>query len=403
MPNDPPPPPAGHAESAGSSTASPVPLAAATAGATPTQGRNAPARGQLVPLSTKREESSIPKGGAGGTWLYPSPQMFFNALLRKDKAQDVHERDMNVVVAIHNNMNERTWRKVLEWERVGGHCATCPTPRLVRFQGRPHDLTPKARLKSWLGYGLPFDRHDWVVDRCGTLVRYVIDYYHREQLAAEDEVPDLHSREKIKSITVDVRPALDCVGNFFDRVVMSADEVHRWLFASQGGGRGGGGGIGGARGAAQPQPQPQAPGPGAGTAPHRAAGASAGAAADASCSTAAPGHAPARAAAAGGPRGSKTEAARIIGRQIQSSCADAFRAVRECETDVDCTSASVSLSHCMASHVPACKGLAAAFRKAAHGAGDGHDERAINTRFAEMQTCLDLFERSIFGDDGARA
>ena len=86
MPNDPPPPPAGHAESAGSSTASPVPLAAATAGATPTQGRNAPARGQLVPLSTKREESSIPKGGAGGTWLYPSPQMFFNALLRKGKS-----------------------------------------------------------------------------------------------------------------------------------------------------------------------------------------------------------------------------------------------------------------------------------------------------------------------------
>ena len=168
--------------------------------ASPTADKNAPTRGQLVPLSTKREESSIPKGGARGTWLYPSPQMFFNALLRKDKAQDIHERDMNVVVAIHNNMNERTWRTILDWERVGGHCARCPTPRLVRFQGRPHDLTPKARLKSWLGYGLPFDRHDWVVDRCGTLVRYVIDYYHHEQLAAQDKVPDLHSQEKIKSI-----------------------------------------------------------------------------------------------------------------------------------------------------------------------------------------------------------
>ena len=26
-------------------------------------------------------------------------------------------------------------------------------------------------------YELPFDRHDWIVDRCGKHVRYVIDYY----------------------------------------------------------------------------------------------------------------------------------------------------------------------------------------------------------------------------------
>ena len=35
------------------------------------------------------------------------------------------------------------------------------TPQLSKFMGRPFDLTPKARVKSWLGYGLPFDRHDW--------------------------------------------------------------------------------------------------------------------------------------------------------------------------------------------------------------------------------------------------
>ena len=26
-------------------------------------------------------------------------------------------------------------------------------------------------------YELPFDRHDWIVDRCGKHVRYIIDYY----------------------------------------------------------------------------------------------------------------------------------------------------------------------------------------------------------------------------------
>ena len=26
-------------------------------------------------------------------------------------------------------------------------------------------------------YQAPFDRHDWVVDRCGTKMRYIIDFY----------------------------------------------------------------------------------------------------------------------------------------------------------------------------------------------------------------------------------
>jgi hypothetical protein len=41
----------------------------------------------------------------------------------------------------------------------------------VRFVGRPQDYSPKARLLNLLGYKLPFDRHDWVVDRCGVQAR----------------------------------------------------------------------------------------------------------------------------------------------------------------------------------------------------------------------------------------
>ena len=40
-------------------------------------------------------------------------------------------------------------------------------PRLKRFRGRPQDYSPKARILNMLGYKLPFDRHDWIVDRCG--------------------------------------------------------------------------------------------------------------------------------------------------------------------------------------------------------------------------------------------
>lgn len=75
-----------------------------------------PSPGQQAPLSTQRVQSTIPKGGADSTWLYPSPQMFWNSLVRKGKAEGVHETDVDMVVAIHNEMNERTWRQLLSWE-----------------------------------------------------------------------------------------------------------------------------------------------------------------------------------------------------------------------------------------------------------------------------------------------
>ena len=52
-----------------------------------------------------------------------------------------------------------------------GRRRACAQPRLVRFVGRPQDYSPKARLLYLLGYKLPFDRHDWTVDRCGTQAR----------------------------------------------------------------------------------------------------------------------------------------------------------------------------------------------------------------------------------------
>lgn len=141
--------------------------------AVPLQGA---APGQASSLDTTRVKSTIPKGddGAslGATWEYPSPQMFWNAMVRKNKTGGASEDDMGVVVAIHNNMNETTWADVCAWEALsagGGATADgvkAAPPKLLRFTGRPFDTSPKARLKqALLGCPLPFDRHDWVVLR----------------------------------------------------------------------------------------------------------------------------------------------------------------------------------------------------------------------------------------------
>ena len=192
-----------------------------------------PNANQTMELPTQRVSSTIPKGGTdesgSSTWTYPSPQQFYNALSRKGKfnanggeSEIASEEDMESVVALHNNMNEKTWAKVVEWERQTYGEET--SPKLLKFCGRPHDLAPKAALKHYLlGHPLPYDRHDWTVLRDdGTTVRYVIDYYYdetRANLSEDSAMPKLHDRSATPSLLVDVRPALDGPGNFFARAV----------------------------------------------------------------------------------------------------------------------------------------------------------------------------------------
>lgn len=117
---------------------------------------------------------------------------------------------MPAVVAIHNAVNERAWAHVLAWEAL--HACECAEPKLTRFRGRPKDYSPKARLLNLLGYKLPFDRHDWEVDRCGRPVRYVIDFYSGASSPAGGGGG--------ASMHLDVRPALDSFGAAVDRLRM---------------------------------------------------------------------------------------------------------------------------------------------------------------------------------------
>jgi len=174
-----------------------------------------PAPTQTVELSTERVKSNIPKGGtADQTWTYPSPQMFYNALARKGKLENTEEQLlMESVVHLHNQMNEATWKKILQWEELWWSSDT--TPKLLKFCGRPSDLSPKARFKHLvLGHPLPFDRHDWTLVRSdGQTVRYVIDYYY-------DETPSLDNTTNNNNILVDVRPALDTPSSVYHRTFL---------------------------------------------------------------------------------------------------------------------------------------------------------------------------------------
>jgi hypothetical protein len=93
-------------------------------------------------------------------------------------------------------------------------------PALRRFNGNPYKLSPKAQIKSKLGFGFPFDRHDWYVDRGGKLVHYVIDYYFNPAGPALAETPEPFdaSAKFTRQIFVDVRPAVETPADFFDRV-----------------------------------------------------------------------------------------------------------------------------------------------------------------------------------------
>ncbi|XP_026870928.2 cytochrome c-type heme lyase [Electrophorus electricus] len=168
-----------------------------------------PAPDQPFLLAVNREESKIPRTGTDQNWVYPSAQMFWNAMLRKGwrwKDDNLSPDDMTNIIKIHNRNNEQAWNEILKWEAL--HAGDCPCgPSLKRFGGKAKDFSPRARIRHWMGYELPFDRHDWIVDRCGKEVRYVIDYY-------EGDI----DKDTFQFSVLDVRPALDSLEAVCDRI-----------------------------------------------------------------------------------------------------------------------------------------------------------------------------------------
>lgn len=100
----------------------------------------APSAGQKTTLPLQRTLSSIPRASSSSTpsacpvahgstptsappsdvkakedaWEYPSPQQFYNALVRK--GWETPEESVEMMVHIHNWLNEAAWQQVRTWE-----------------------------------------------------------------------------------------------------------------------------------------------------------------------------------------------------------------------------------------------------------------------------------------------
>jgi cytochrome c heme-lyase len=152
---------------------------------------------QTISLPLSRSTSSIPKAdGTNTKWEYPSPQQMYNAMLRKGYT-DTPADAVESMVEVHNFLNEGAWEEIVAWEDIfrdglkegWRKCSLgeegmkmeslrkevqrirreevglqrgmtrqeedeCK-PQLVRFQGRPKDMTPKAGMLQALGYVWP--------------------------------------------------------------------------------------------------------------------------------------------------------------------------------------------------------------------------------------------------------
>lgn len=152
------------------------------------------------PANHERETGADSRSG---NWIYPSEKMFFEAMKRKNFSPQA--TDMATIVPIHNAVNERAWKEIKEWESRFSWSRQankdCGGPRLHSFSGDSQKLSPRARWNGLLGYQAPFDRHDWVVERCdGQGIEYIIDFYSGRNEGKEGKGLNFY---------LDVRPKLN--------------------------------------------------------------------------------------------------------------------------------------------------------------------------------------------------
>lgn len=180
---------------------------------------------EAMSLDNQRTTSSIPRSVSNdgsskdsNNWVYPSPRMFYTAMHRKGTAPS--PSTIPSILAIHNYLNERVWEEIMtKWERL--YRDECAHPKLKRFAGMPGTESPRARMMRWWSGVQPFDRHDWIVDRCGREVRYVIDYYGVDEEEGDKNssgMGNVNIKDDAAVFYVDIRPALDSFSALRDRI-----------------------------------------------------------------------------------------------------------------------------------------------------------------------------------------
>ncbi|MBZ3874430.1 Cytochrome c-type heme lyase [Sciurus carolinensis] len=134
--------------------------------------------------------------------VYPPEQIFWNAMWRKGwkwKDEDIRQKEMYNIIRIHNQNSEQAWKEIFKREALHAAVSLWSIIDPIWRESKRVFYSPRARIRSWMGYELPFDRHDWTINHCGTEIRYVIDYYDRGEVHKDDQFTVL-----------DVRPAWIC-------------------------------------------------------------------------------------------------------------------------------------------------------------------------------------------------
>ena len=111
----------------------------------------------------------------------------------------IDDRELRVIAA--GISYRAAWRGITEFEslpRLGGGCPETKFVKLLTNQGP----TVKSRALGALGYPTPFDRMDYIVDRCGTHHRYIVEFYQTSETEFQ----------------VDARPAFNSGAGWIDRV-----------------------------------------------------------------------------------------------------------------------------------------------------------------------------------------
>lgn len=144
-------------------------------------------------------DDKIPSSGRGNSddgqhWVNPSPNQLYRALLRNDKP--IGTNDVFDVSMVHDMVTLNSWWAVMEYEDM--HKDECPNPTLARFEGKDGIYSFKAKVIKAMTGVVPFDRHDWYIDRCGKEIKYIIDYYSievpREKDAEEGEADNTNAQ-----------------------------------------------------------------------------------------------------------------------------------------------------------------------------------------------------------------
>lgn len=179
---------------------------------------NANVRSGFIVPSTGRGNSDD-----GAHWLNPTPLELYRSLKAKHpNDEDLTEELAEPLSFNHDIVVSSSWAGILEWEDKYIRNGVCPQgPRLAGFAGKQTTQSPKARFYSSVFGVTSYDRHDWIIDRCGKEVRYVLDYY--------DPGNDPSIEDGLG--TVDVRPALDSFEAASDRISFAVDQFkkgERW-------------------------------------------------------------------------------------------------------------------------------------------------------------------------------